>query len=76
MSYKAKEIADKNIAERNNAITGDVKIKDVIHWFGPQLKMYSFMVRSRKWGTKKIDKVSSMYKGGLKHFALVAIPEQ
>ena len=63
------------IAEGAKTDTGNQKIKDVIHFFGPQLKMFSYKVRTRKWDTKKIDKMSSMYKGGLKHFSIVAIPE-
>lgn len=71
ISYKAKDEADKVIDTGKDMKTGD-KSKDVIYLFGPQNKIFKFVVKTRSWEALKSDK-TTLFKAGIKHMSLVAL---
>jgi hypothetical protein len=55
----------------NKISTGD-KSKDLVYLFGPQNKIYKFVLKTRSWEALKADK-SSLFKAGMKHMSMVAV---
>ena len=75
ISYGAKEIADIEVTKNTDTKinTGD-KSKDLVFLFGPQNKIYKFVLKTRSWEVLKADK-SSLFKAGMKHMSMVAVDD-
>jgi hypothetical protein len=76
ISYSAKEKADQELAKnKTNAINTGDQSKESIYFFGPQAKIFKFVLKTRSWEALKSDK-ASLFKAGMKHMSLVALEDQ